>query len=139
MKIVGRHFLKYLFMKRQFSTAILSGNFRILRSLNKGDVWALRFRKYVIRKDFFCKTNNLLIEFEFCVQTSKEYYKSGSYIAWYIDFRVFLGIKCPNVDKIPFVLFNLIAISEICCFQLRFSSIFIPRYFPEFVGKVFFH
>ena len=41
LKIVGRHLLKYLFMKRQFSRTLLSGSFRMLSSLNKGDVWAL--------------------------------------------------------------------------------------------------
>ena len=57
------------------------------------------------------------------------------YCMIYSEFRVFLSIKCLNLDKIPFALFKLIAVSEICCFQLRFSSIFIPRYFTEFVGQ----
>ena len=133
LNIVGRHLLKYLFMKRQFSRAILSITFRMLSSVNKGNTWALWFRKYIIRKDFFCETNNLLIEFKCCAQTSEECYKWGSNILWYIDFRVFLSIKYLNLDKIPFALFNSIAISEVCCFQLRYSSIFIPRYFTEFV------
>ena len=59
-------------MKRQFSGTILSGNFRMLDSLNKGDVWALQLQKYVILEDFFCKTKSLLIEFKFCAQTSEE-------------------------------------------------------------------
>ena len=131
---MGRHLLKYLFMKRQFSRAILSITFRMLSSLNKWDISALWFRKHIIRRAFFCETNSLLIKFKFCAQTSDEYYKWGSNIVWYIDFRVFLSIKSLNLDKIPFALINSIAISEICCFQLRFSSIFIPKYFTEFVG-----
>ena len=59
-------------MKRQFSRAILSSNFRMLDSLNKGDVWALWLQKYIILMNFFCKTKALLIEFKFCVQTSEE-------------------------------------------------------------------
>ena len=38
------------------------------------------------------------------------------YAPEYIDFRVFLSIECLNLDKTAFALFNLIAISEICCF-----------------------
>ena len=44
----------------------------MLSSLNKGDVWALCFRKYIIRNVFFWKTNSLLIEFEFCAQTIEQ-------------------------------------------------------------------
>ena len=72
LKIVGRNLLKYLFIKRLFSRAILSGKFRMFDSLNKGDVWSLRLRQYIIRKDFFFKTKGLLIEFKFCAQTSEE-------------------------------------------------------------------
>ena len=36
----------------------------------------------------------------------------GSNIASYIDVRVFLSIKCLNLDKIAFALFNLIAYQE---------------------------
>ena len=43
-------------MKRQFYRAILPDNFRMLDSLNKGDVLALRLRKYIIGENFFCKT-----------------------------------------------------------------------------------
>ena len=45
-------------MKRQFSRVILSNNFRMLDSLNKGDVLALRLRKYIIGENFFCKTKS---------------------------------------------------------------------------------
>lgn len=38
LKTVGRNLMKYLFMKRQVSRTILSGNFKMLDSLNKGDV-----------------------------------------------------------------------------------------------------
>ena len=38
LKIGRRNLLKYLFMNRQYSGAILSGNFRMLSSLNKGDL-----------------------------------------------------------------------------------------------------
>ena len=44
----------------------------MLSSLNKGDVWALWFRKYIIHNVFFWKTNSLLIEFEFCAQTIEQ-------------------------------------------------------------------
>ena len=39
-----------------------------------------------------------------------------------------------NLDKISFALFNVLAISQIYSFKLRFSSISIPRYFTELVG-----
>ena len=38
LKIVSRNLLKYLFMKRQFYRAILSGNFVMLDYLNKGEL-----------------------------------------------------------------------------------------------------
>ena len=98
-----------------------SNNFGMLDSLNKGDVRAIQFQKYIIRRDFFCKTKSVLIEFVFCAQTSDKLHKWGSNTAWYIDFRVFLSIKCLNIDKIAFGMFNLIAISEICLFQLTLS------------------
>ena len=44
----------------------------MLDSLKKGDVWALRAWKYIMHKDSFVKINGLLIEFEFCTQTSEE-------------------------------------------------------------------
>ena len=71
LKIVGRNFVE-IFMKRQFSRAILWDNFRILDSLNEGDIWALQFRKYIICEDFFLKAKRLLIEHEFCAQTSEK-------------------------------------------------------------------
>ena len=37
-KTVGRAFLKYLYVNRQFSSTILSANVRMLYSLNKADV-----------------------------------------------------------------------------------------------------
>ena len=40
-------------MKRQFFRGILSGSFRMLESLNIGEVRELQFRKYIIYKDFF--------------------------------------------------------------------------------------
>ena len=98
-----------------------SDNFGMLDSLNKEDVRAIQFQKYIIRMDFFCKTKSVLIEFVFCAQTSDKLHKWGSNTAWYIDFRAFLSIKCLNIDKIAFGLFNLIAISEICLFQLTLS------------------
>ena len=121
--------LKYLIMKRQFSRAILSGNFTMLSSLNKGDVWALWFRKYIISKDFFCKTNSQnKLNLDFVPKQVKNN-RNGFQILHDIL------IKCLNLDKMPFGLFNLIAISEICCFHLRFPSMFIPRYFTEFVRQ----
>ena len=72
LKIVGRNLLKILFMKRQFSREIFLGNSRMLDSINKRGVWALRLRKYIILKDFFSKTKNLLIEFKFCAQKIEE-------------------------------------------------------------------
>ena len=69
---MGRNLLKYLFMKMQFSRAILLGNVRMLDSLNIGDVWALRLRKYIIHKDLFCKTKSFSIEFKVSAQTSEE-------------------------------------------------------------------
>ena len=69
---MGRSLLKILYMKRQFSRAILSRNFRMLDSINKRDVWALRLRKYIILKDFFSKAKNLLTEFKFSAQTIEE-------------------------------------------------------------------
>ena len=37
-----------------------------------------------------------------------------------------------KLDEIVFSLFILVAKSLICCLQLRFSSVFIPRYFIQF-------
>ena len=53
LKIVGRHLLKYLLIKRQFSRVILSGNFRMLSSLNKVlqntyDNLRTKFSKHII-------------------------------------------------------------------------------------------
>ena len=62
---MGRNLMKYLFMKRQVSRTILSGNFKMLDSLNKGDVLVSWFRRYVICKDVFCKAKSFSIEFEF--------------------------------------------------------------------------
>ena len=46
----------------------------------------------------------------------------------------FLSIRSLNLDKTVFALLNLIAISEVYCFQLRFSSIFMLQYFTVLVG-----
>ena len=69
---VGRSSLKYLSMKRQFPRTILSANFEMLDSLDKGDVWAFWFWKYIICKNFFCKTKHWILNFKFCAQTSEE-------------------------------------------------------------------
>ena len=62
------------------------------------------------------QVNSVLTEFEVCAQTNEEDYKWGLSISWYIDFRVFLSVKCINLKKIVLAFFHLIAISEICYF-----------------------
>ena len=52
--------------------------------------------------------------------------------------KFFLSIMCFNLDNIVFAMFKLIARSLICCFHLRFSSLFIRRYFTEFTGHSLF-
>ena len=72
--------------------------------------------------------------FEFCAQTSEEWHKWGPNTGSNIDFRVFLSMKCFSLVWIAFPLFNFVATSEICCSQLRFSSVFTTTYFTESVG-----
>ena len=55
LKGVGKVWLKSFLIKIQFSRAILSGNLSMFESLKRGVVCALRFKKYISGKDFFCK------------------------------------------------------------------------------------
>ena len=60
-------------MKGQFSTAILSGDFRMLDSRNKGDIsMSIMISKICNTYLFLLQNKNLLIEFEFCAQTTEE-------------------------------------------------------------------
>ena len=66
----------------QFSSAILSWNLRILKSLKRGLVCASLLKKNISLNAFFCKINSIFVELEFCAQTKEEEYKCDSNIAW---------------------------------------------------------
>ena len=53
LKIEKESLLKRLFIKVQLSTFMISANFKILQSLNKGVVWALKGAKFIILSAFF--------------------------------------------------------------------------------------
>ena len=73
--------LKDLCIKMQFSSAILSWNLRILKSLKRGLVCASLLKKNISPNAFFCKINSLFVELKFCTQTKEEEYKCDSNIA----------------------------------------------------------
>ena len=78
----GSWCLKDLCIKIEFSSATLSCNLRILKSLKRGLVCASLLKKNVSLKVFFCKINSLFAELQFCVQTKEEEYKCDSNRAW---------------------------------------------------------
>ena len=53
LRIEKESLLKYLFMKTQLSTFMISANFKILQFLNKGVVRALKGAKFIILSAFF--------------------------------------------------------------------------------------
>ena len=78
---MGKTLLKYSFIKRQFSWAILSATFKKLDFLDNCDLWSEWLRKCISQINFSCKIKSLKIEFEFCEQTREEC-KWGSNVAW---------------------------------------------------------
>ena len=58
----------------EFSSAILSWNLRILKSLKRGLVCASLLKKNISLNAFFCKINSPFVELKFCAQTKEEEY-----------------------------------------------------------------
>ena len=72
LKVLGKYWLKYLQTSMKFARVTLSGSFKMFKFLKRLDVCAFLFKKCIVRRDFFCKTSNLLIELGFWTQAGNE-------------------------------------------------------------------
>ena len=65
LKVLGKDWLKYLQIRKQFSRVTKSGRFKMFKFLKRLDVCA-----FLILGEFFSETKNFLMELTFPAQTS---------------------------------------------------------------------
>ena len=65
LKVLGKDWLKYLQIRKQFSRVTKSGRFKTFKFLNRLDVCA-----FLILREFFSETEKFLMKLTFPAQTS---------------------------------------------------------------------
>jgi hypothetical protein len=112
----------------------MSCNFSILHVLNKGSVWALYVVLFIIRIALFCSLNILLLVL-LCIAEPHAVIPYNNWECTREKYKVcnaILGNKCLALFIANKVLEILLLICCIWNFQVKCSSICIPRNFIDF-------